>query len=57
MKQIDHDKKCYTCLGCNRLELESFNGVYRCENYIKGVNEDEKKDIKREEKYIQTSLL
>lgn len=42
MKQIDEDKICFTCLGCNRLELEEFNGVYRCNNYAKGT---EKKDI------------
>ena len=36
MKQIDEDRKCHTCLGCNKLELEDFNGVYRCNNYIKG---------------------
>jgi hypothetical protein len=38
---------CKTCLGCNRLELDSFNEAYRCENYVKGVNEDEEKSIKR----------
>lgn len=36
MKQIEEDKKCYTCLGCNRLELEDFNGIYRCNNYVEG---------------------
>ena len=47
MKQIDDNKKCKTCLGCNRLENESFAGIYRCENYVKGVNEYEEKSIKR----------
>ena len=28
--------KCTTCIGCNRLELENFEGYYRCENYVKG---------------------
>lgn len=41
MKQIDKQYKCYTCLGCNRLSLENFKGVYRCNNYIKGVEENE----------------
>lgn len=41
MKQIDKQYKCYTCLGCNRLLLEDFKGVYRCNNYIKGAKEDE----------------
>lgn len=26
--------------GCNRLLLETFEGVYRCKNYIKGAKED-----------------
>lgn len=39
MKQISSDKKCFTCLGCNRLELEDFNGIYRCQNYMKGAKD------------------
>lgn len=35
MKQIDKQYLCYACYGCGRLELEDFNGVYRCKNYIK----------------------
>lgn len=35
MKQIDKQYLCYTCYGCNRLELEDFKGVYRCKNYMK----------------------
>lgn len=34
MKQLDQDKLCKRCAGCNRLLLEEFNGVYRCENFI-----------------------
>ena len=34
MKQLDQDKLCKKCAGCNRLLLEEFNGVYRCENFI-----------------------
>ncbi len=41
------ESKCKTCLGCNRQELDNFKEVYRCENYVKGVNEDEEKSIKR----------
>lgn len=34
--------KCVKCIGCNRLELENFKGVWRCENYIeKEKTEDE----------------
>ena len=47
MKQIEQDKLCYTCLGCNKLEDETFEGFYRCEHYIKGVIEDEKESTKR----------
>lgn len=36
------ESKCKTCLGCNRQELNN-KEVYRCENYVKGVNEDEEK--------------
>lgn len=37
MNQISKDRRCYTCLGCNRLEIEEFNGTYRdCPNYMKG---------------------
>lgn len=38
MKEIDQDKLCKTCIGCNREELKEFNGVYRCKNYIKDIN-------------------
>lgn len=38
MKEIDQDKLCKTCTGCNRLEDENFNGVYRCNNYAKDIN-------------------
>lgn len=32
--------KCETCLGCNRLLIEDFKGTYRCDNYIKGAEEN-----------------
>lgn len=35
-------KKCINCLGCNRLELEQFNGTYRCENYVYDGRGEEK---------------
>lgn len=44
MKQIKNDKLCKTCYGCNRLEQEEFNGVYRCNNYIKGLSYEKKMD-------------
>lgn len=34
MKQISKDRLCIRCLGCNKLELEDFNGTYRCEYFI-----------------------
>lgn len=27
--------KCVDCIGCNRLELINFNGVYKCSSYVK----------------------
>lgn len=32
--------KCETCLGCNRLELIDFMGIYPCENYIGGMTNE-----------------
>ena len=37
------ETKCSTCLGCNRLEMEDFKEVYRCENYVRGREEQKKK--------------
>ena len=44
MKQISKDKKCYTCLGCTRLEIAEFEGVYRCQNYVEGAKDGYCKD-------------
>lgn len=35
--------KCPTCLGCNRLDLKDFKGVYRCNSYVKGGNDENHK--------------
>lgn len=32
---------CKKCLGCNQLELETFTGRYKCENYVKGVKNEQ----------------
>ncbi len=29
--------KCETCFGCNKLELEWFEGVSSCKNYVRGT--------------------
>lgn len=34
------ETKCKTCLGCNRLEDINFKEVYRCENYMRGAEEN-----------------
>lgn len=34
-------KKCDDCLGCNRLLIDSFQGVYRCKNYIQGDKDEQ----------------
>lgn len=36
------DCKCVTCLGCNLLEDINFKGYYRCKNYVKGEQNDNK---------------
>lgn len=33
--------KCRTCLGCNLLERLDFTGYYRCENYMRGAEEND----------------
>ena len=46
---------CKNCLGCNKLELETFTGVYRCEYATdKQMNiEDLRKDLNiNEEKAV-----
>ena len=27
---------CQTCLGCNQIEQENFQGVHRCPQYVDG---------------------
>ena len=34
------ETKCKTCLGCNRLEDRNFKEVYRCENYMRGAEDE-----------------
>ena len=34
------ETKCITCLVCNWLEDKNFKDVYRCENYVRGREED-----------------
>lgn len=41
MKQLDKDVLCYYCLGCNKEELENFNGVKNCKTFIVGRNTKE----------------
>ena len=36
MKQIEKNKICYYCLGCNRLEEKNFNGVIKCNYFMTG---------------------
>lgn len=33
MKQIEKDKLCFYCLGCQSQEQEDFNPVMRCKNF------------------------
>jgi len=32
---------CKKCYGCNQLELETFKGKYKCENFVDGGKEDD----------------
>lgn len=40
-----------TCLGCNRLEMPDFKEVYRCENYMRGAEDN---GISKNVKYNNT---
>ena len=33
------ETKCKTCLGCNKLEDINFKETYRCENYVRVVED------------------
>lgn len=46
MKEINEKTLCYTCYGCNRLELQWFMGINKCENYINACKEKETNDHK-----------
>lgn len=35
---MDKDTLCYSCLGCNRLEDDLFNGVRRCDYFANVLN-------------------
>ena len=35
------ETKCKTCLGCQRLEDKNFKEVYRCENYVRGAEDEQ----------------
>jgi len=43
MKQIEKDKLCVYCFGCNRLEQEQFEGVRNCKNFIGAIADWENK--------------
>lgn len=43
------ETKCKSCLGCQRLEDRNFKEVYRCENYMRGA-EDDGREIVRNSK-------
>lgn len=37
MKELKKGTLCKKCLGCNKLELEEFEGIYRCNNFISAI--------------------
>lgn len=38
------EAKCKSCLGCNRLEDGKFVEVYRCENYMRGAEDEQSRN-------------
>lgn len=34
MKQLQKDKICFWCFGCNRLEEENFEGTRNCKDFL-----------------------
>lgn len=53
MKQIEKNTLCYYCLGCNKLELEKFNRIMRCKDFVAGVENWQEKlreELKSSEK-------
>lgn len=46
MKQLEENKLCYYCLGCNTQEIENFNPVMRCKNFIASEENWQEKMIK-----------
>lgn len=41
--ELNKNSLCYTCLGCNKLEIEQFRGTNKCENYVRGETNDNQK--------------
>lgn len=41
MKQFSKDILCYYCLGCNKEELENFDGVMNCKGFVAGRDIEE----------------
>lgn len=41
MKQFNEDILCYYCLGCNKEELDDFEGVRNCKGFIAGMDTTE----------------
>jgi len=46
MKQFSDEKICKYCYGCNKLELENFEGFINCSNFLPA-------DKKWQEKYYE----
>ena len=39
MKQLEKDTICYYCYGCNKLFLETFDGVKHCNGFVSGYSD------------------
>ena len=46
MKQLGKDVICFYCYGCNKLELENFNGIRNCKGFYPAYKNWEEKYYK-----------
>ena len=56
MKQLEKDKLCNYCIGCNLLEIDTFNGIRNCWNFEKYKDnwyEEYYKELLHDEKKIK----
>lgn len=50
MKQLEDNKICKYCYGCNRLEVQDFEGVISCKYFVQATELDKYYKKLREDK-------